>query len=374
MDIIKRAINKSNIYTYKPKNRSKQERNVWLPIVLILGIIIISAISFFFYKVNQPNSQDSKFIKFDVKNGESVKQVSQNLKNQNLIQSEFYFNSYIYFKFASKKIRSGNYEINTKMSIADIANIISGHELSKEGKIIIIEGWNSNEIADYIADFHAQYATTRNVSFDEVKENYKQKFSAEVKNASNYDYGFLADKPKEASLEGYLYPDTYFIYRDSTPEQIIKKMLDNFNKKVTKETRDQAKNKNMSLFEALTLASIVQKEVKTPEEMRNVAGVYFNRLAADKALESDSTITYITGENKTRASKKDLKIKSPYNTYLHKGLPPGPIGNPSLTAITAVLNPIESNYLFFITDNSGKAIFSETGEEHIKKVEKHLNQ
>jgi UPF0755 protein len=179
--------------------------------------------------------------------------------------------------------------------------------------------------------------------------------------------------PKNATLEGYLYPDTYFIYADSTPETIIRKMLDNFGKKVTKDIREQAKSKNMTLNQVLTMASIIQKEVKTPEEMKLAAGLYFNRLNANKALESDSTITYVTGNYDSRASTEDLKIKSPYNTYTHNGLPPGPISNPSLIAITAVLNPTESDYMFFITDKSGKAIFSVTGEEHVENVEEHLN-
>lgn len=242
-----------------------------------------------------------------------------------------------------------------------------------EDKIIIIEGQNSKEMADYIANFHAQYNNPFGQDKDRIRADFKDKFLEQVKNTSNYNYEFLADKPKDASLEGYLYPDTYYVYRDSESNEIIKKMLDNFNKKVTPEIINQIKAKNMTLYEVLTLASIVQKEVRTPEEMRMVAGVYFNRLKDGMSLESDSTLTYITGENKTRASSEDLKIKSPYNTYTHKGLPPGPIGNPSLIAINAVLNPEEHNYLFFITDKNGKAIFSETGEEHVENVQEHLN-
>ena len=131
----------------------------------------------------------------------------------------------------------------------------------------------------------------------------------------------------------------------------------------------------MTLHEVLILASIIQKEVKSPDEMRRVAGVYFNRLAANKALESDSTLTYITGRKRARATGQDLKMDSPYNTYRYKGLPPGPIGNPCLEAIQAVLNPEEHDFMFFITDNeTGEAMFSKTGKEHQKKVEEHLNK
>lgn len=299
MDIIRRAINKNNVYTYKPQKRRQQSRPILKYALIILSLIIIALIIFFIARPNQQNLE--------------------------------------------------------------------------EGKIVIIEGWNSNEIADYLANFHAKYAADKKTNYEEIKANFRQEFLQEVNNAGQYDYGFLADKPKNASLEGYLYPDTYNIYRDATPSEIITKMLDNFGQKINKNIRNQAKAKNLTLFETLTLASIVQKEVKTPEEMKTVAGLYFNRLNNDKALESDSTITYFTGKKETRASKKDLKIDNPYNTYKYKGLPPGPIGNPCLNAITAVLNPIQHNYFYFITDENGKAIFSETGEEHVEKVEEHLN-
>jgi len=359
---------KDNIYTHK----RKKTRGYLTTAIIILVFVAVFFIIFSFYKVYTPNSLKNSFQEFVVKEGEATKQISANLQEKDLIQNSFYFNFYIFVKRADKKLKTGVYQINTQMSVADIANILTGSELSQEGKIIIIEGWNSKEIANYVADFHARYST-ENGNYEEIKKNFKKKFLDEVNNPQKYSYGFFADKPKEASLEGYLYPDTYYIFRDTEPEEIIEKMLINFDQKVTKEIRDQIRDKDMTLHEVLTMASIIQKEVKTPEEMRKVAGVYFNRLAADKALESDSTLTYITGKNQTRASKKDLKIDSPYNSYLYKGLPPGPIGNPSLDAIMAVLNPEEHDFMFFITDDkTGEAIFSKTGFEHQQKVEEHL--
>ena len=359
---------KNNIFTYP----NKSKKGLFSSLLIILLFIVIIFIIFLFYKVYSPSSIKNSYQEFVVKEGETVKQISGNLKNQNLIHNPFYFNFYIFIKRADKKLKTGVHQINTKMSVADIANILCGSQLSSEGKIIIIEGWNSKEIADYVSDFHARYSTN-NSNYEKIKENFKKQFLAEIKNPEKYDYGFFADKPKESSLEGYLYPDTYYIYRDTEPEEIIKKMLNNFDQKITKEIRDQIRQQNKTLHEVLIVASIIQKEVKTPDEMRKVAGVYVNRLTADKALESDSTITYITGKNRTRASKKDLKIKNKYNTYRYKGLPPGPIGNPCLKAIQSVLNPEEHDFMFFITDDeTGEAIFSKTGFEHQKKVEEHL--
>ncbi len=373
MDIIKKAINKNNIFTNKPSKHLQKEHNIFGLLIIIIVAILFLLASFFSFKFYQSNSKTSKFIEFNVAKGEGVSDLAKDLHNQGLISSEFYFKTYVSLKLANKKVNPGKYELNQKMSIADIARMITGNKSSQQQKIVIIEGWNSKQIADYLGDLYAKNNASRNVKYDELKKDFQEKFLAEVNNPQKYNYDFLADKPKDASLEGYLYPDTYFVYADSNPETIIKKMLDNFGQKVTKDIREQVKSKNMTLNQVLTLASIIQKEVKSPEEMNLVSGLYFNRLKAEKALESDSTITYVTGNYDSRASAQDLKIKSPYNTYTHKGLPPGPISNPSLVAINAVLNPTESNYMYFITDKSGKAIFSETGEEHVKNVQKYLD-
>ncbi|MDD3887154.1 MAG: endolytic transglycosylase MltG [Patescibacteria group bacterium] len=375
MDIIKKAISKNNISVNKPsKYLTQKNYHLFRIAIIVIASILLLVGIFFSRQFYKSNSKISKFVEFNVERGESVSLMAKKLHDQNLISNEFYFKTYIFLKRANKKVNPGKYELNQKMSIADIAGMVTGNKSSQQQKIVIIEGWNSKQIADYLADLYAKNNASKNVKYDELKNDFQEKFLAEVNNPQKYNYDFLADKPKDASLEGYLYPDTYFVYVDSNPETIIRKMLDNFVQKVTKKIIEQAKNQNMSLYEVLTLASIIQKEVKTPEEMKLAAGLYFNRLKADKALESDSTITYFTGNYDSRASAKDLQIKSPYNTYTHKGLPPGPISNPSLIAIEAVLNPTESDYMYFITDKNGKAIFSETGQEHVENVEEHLNQ
>jgi len=375
MDIIKKTINKNKINVNKPsKYLTQKNYHLFRIAIIVIASILLLVGIFFSRQFYKSNSKISKFVEFNVERGESVSLMAKKLHDQNLISNEFYFKTYIFLKRANKKVNPGKYELNQKMSIADIAGMVTGNKSSQQQKIVIIEGWNSKQIADYLADLYAKNNASKNVKYDELKNDFQEKFLAEVNNPQKYNYDFLADKPKDASLEGYLYPDTYFVYADSNPETVVRKMLDNFGQKINKDVREQIKNKNMTLNQVLTLASIIQKEVKTPEEMKLVSGLYFNRLKADKALESDSTITYVTGNYDSRASATDLQIKSPYNTYTHKGLPPGPISNPSFVAIEAVLNPIESDYMYFITDKNGKAIFSETGQEHVENVEEHLNQ
>ncbi|MFH1392198.1 MAG: endolytic transglycosylase MltG [bacterium] len=157
----------------------------------------------------------------------------------------------------------------------------------------------------------------------------------------------------DENLEGYLFPDTYRFYKNSTAEQAIKKMQDNFNAKVGEISYDD-----------LILASIVQKEVSNQEDMKKVAGIFLKRLKVNMPLQSDATINFITGKNLTQPSIKDTKTASPYNTYLNLGLPLAPICNPGLTAIEAVQNPEESAYWYFLTPPDIPTIYSKSLEEH----------
>jgi len=164
------------------------------------------------------------------------------------------------------------------------------------------------------------------------------------------------------NLEGYLFPDTYRFYQNDTPEKIIKIMKDNFNSKVGLVDRD-----------AVILASIVQKEVLKPQDMKIVAGIFKNRLERDYPLQSDATINFITGKGLVQPSIKDTKVDSPYNTYQNIGLPPGPICNPGLEAIKAVLNPAKTDYWYFLTLPNMETVYSKTFQQHKSAKQKFLN-
>ena len=184
----------------------------------------------------------------------------------------------------------------------------------------------------------------------------------------------LSDKPSGASLEGFLFPDTYRVFKGSTSEEIINKMLTNFETKLTLELRSIIANKEATIFQTITMASILEKEIRLSDDLSVAADVFYKRLRVSKPLESDATLNYVlpAALRKSRLSTADLKNSSPYNTYRYQGLPPGPIGNPGMKAIEAAILPQPNNYWFFLTTPDGETIFSKTAEEHIRNKQKYL--
>ena len=199
-----------------------------------------------------------------------------------------------------------------------------------------------------------------------------QEFNGEMVDGFQLQYKFLSDLPSGTSLEGFLFPDTYRFDKEIKKEQIIKKFLDNFDKKLTPDLREKISRQNKSLYEIINLASIVQQEAVGEEEMPMIAGVFANRLRIGMALESDATINYITGKKMRQPLLEDTKIKSPYNTYANRGLPPTPICNPGLAAIKAAIEPAVSDYLYFLHPLNEPAVFSKTLDEHNKNRIKYL--
>ena len=206
----------------------------------------------------------------------------------------------------------------------------------------------------------------------------KEKF-VEVINNYDFDYPFLDDLVTSSDriyrLEGYLFPDTYEFYTDSSEEAAIAKLLDNFNRKFIDEYYDRCEELGITVDEAITLASMIEKEAKYADEMGDVSSVFHNRLDNSSTypyLESDATIMYAiahdTGSRLDNMTGDDLEYETAYNTYTHKGLPPGPIANPGLNSIKYALYPNETNYYYFVSDSSGRMLFATTYEEHLANI------
>jgi len=256
-------------------------------------------------------------------------------------------------------------------------------------KITIIEGWNNQEVGVYLEK-------QLGISQTDFVESQKS-FSAE-------DFDFLSSKPAKATLEGFLFPDTYLVLEQSTAAQVIEKLLNNFALRLSTAQGDLEFGSNgrftipgyenvtingkkgLSVFDLVTLASILERETgrdvsagssdskqRLDEERKVVAGIFYNRLLASQALQSDATINYATGKNVAAPSLADTQVKSLYNTYLHAGLPPGPISNPSLSSLMAVFHPIRTNYFYFLHKQpSGEVVYSRTFEEHVSNKNKYL--
>jgi UPF0755 protein len=233
-----------------------------------------------------------------------------------------------------------------------------------ETSATVIEGWNVDEIAAY---------------YEKLGLFPKSEFIKATQDFDTKNFP-LVDRTNSKSLEGYLFPDTYRFAKDATPNDVITKMLTDFSSRVTDLGVEDANTKynGLSLYEIITLASIIEKEsggdgattgaLSLQDERDLVASVFYNRMAIGQALESDATINYITGKDTPAASASDLAVNSPYNTYKHAGLPPGPICNPSLGSIKAALFPAKSDYYYFLHKQpSGQVDFSRTFEEHKSK-------
>jgi UPF0755 protein len=230
--------------------------------------------------------------------------------------------------------------------------------LKAEKEITIVPGWNLKNIGVYLAG--------EGLALKENILNLK---------ASDYSasYDFLKDAPKNATLEGYIFPDTYRVYASSTLNDIIVKTLNNFDNKLSAVDRTEIKNQGKTIYEVMTMAAVIEKEVKSAADMKIVAGIFWDRIKNGQALQSCATLAYILNENKAQYSYEETRTPSPYNTYINRGLPPGPICSPSANAITAVIYPTKTDYNYFLTDPAtSQTIFSATYDEHLKNKNKYL--
>ncbi|MCK5413257.1 MAG: endolytic transglycosylase MltG [Candidatus Pacebacteria bacterium] len=333
-------------------------------IIFSLSLILIGLFSYISIqtKIIEPlNVQDDTKREFVIENGEGVKQIAANLETEDLILGSDYFEIYIWQENLSSKLQAGRYELSPSMTMEQMTDLFTGGKIiDNQVKITIPEGFLVTEIDQRLAEN------------DLIEEGEFIEFD-KVQNFDISKYKFLNDLDKINSLEGFYFPDTYIYYADASVQEIAEKMLDNFDKKLSIDLRLEIEKQNKNIFEIIILASIVEKEAGSTEDMKEIASVFQNRLDIDKALESDATINYFVGEKRSQATYDDLKIDSPYNTYLYKGLTLGPISNPGINAIEAVIYPVETDYFYFLSKKTGETIFSKTYEEHLINKRKFLD-
>jgi len=293
---------------------------------------------------------DEELTIFTIEQGEGLDSIASNLKERGLISSKLLFNSYIFIQDEQSLLQVGEYNLSPLMSISEIAEkIVKGETI--ENKITIIEGWNLKNIAQYLEDKEI----TQKEDFLEIASSSK---------TFNQDFLYLDDKPTEEGLEGYLFPDTYSIRTTDSAEDIIKMMLNNFDKKMTSDLREEIEEQNKTIFEIITMASLLEKEVRGEEDKKIVSGIFWKRIANKYPLQSCATVAYALGQDKWRYSIEDTKIDSPYNTYQHLGLPKGPICNPGLESIEAAIKPETTKFWYYLSTPEGETIFSKTLHEH----------
>ena len=301
-------------------------------IIIFIILIILAAYAGWVFDIvfiSQNNSAQST--SFSISKGEGVHQISSDLKKAGLIANSFVFEAYIWFTHSSNKILAGDHVLNGTWSVrALVRELTTGSTLTNETTIKILEGWNLRDTANYLekqgictsAEFY-DAAGRPGVNYD-LNKDYKR-----PPDFSN-GHAILDAKPKNYGYEGFLFPDTYRIFKDASARDIVEKTINNFERRVNKEMLAAISSSGRNLYDVITLASIIEKEEKTIEDKKMVAGIYYNRLRIGMALQADPTVNYITGNQDGGPSAQDLEIKNPYNTYKYKGLPPGPISNPAL--------------------------------------------
>jgi len=320
-------------------------------IILIAVAVLLGGLFYFRYQVYYSHGDFAQDKVFEITKGEGNAQIGEKLKNERLISSDWYFYYYIRTHGFLNKFLPGKYNLNGSMTIPEIALRLTQEENILPGyvKITFPEGWDSKKMAERLSANGFEGA-----GFLEIIQNPPQGMKEK--------YDFLKNTK---NLEGYLFPDTYFLAKGTSAENVVNKMLDNFEKRNTSEDRQAIEKQGKNLDEIITLASIIEKEVRTDEDRRLVSGIFWNRIKAGQALQSCATLAFILGENKKQYSIADTQIKSPYNTYQNVGLPPGPISNPGLSAIEAAIYSMDSDFNYFLSDpDTGQTIFSKTLEEH----------
>jgi UPF0755 protein len=289
---------------------------------------------------------------FEIKSGERTQEIGQALEDSQLVKGKYYFDYYIWKTGSKGKILAGKYELKGSMTIPEIVQVLSlGEIVSNEVKVTFPEGISAKKMADILS----QKGFDGEVFLTDIKSG------AGIADA----YGFLESKPPSASLEGFLFPDTYIFFKNAKSGQIVDRMLLNFDEKLTPKMREDINSQGKNIFDIVTMASVLEKEVRTADDMKIASGIFWDRIGVGMPLQSCATIAYVLGTEKKQYSIADTQTPSPYNTYINKGLPPGPIDNPGINSILAAIYPTKTEYNYFLTDPAtGKTIFSKTLEEH----------
>lgn len=353
----------------KRKRKSKKSPIIILCLLLIIGISV-GLVSYNYYSLYQKGGiklDKNNFghdVNISIKMGTSPKEISEALKNANIIDNSLLF----YLKSKNdgsyKNFQAGDFVLNTSMDYNQIIETLQKPKQDEQLKLLVKEGQTQEDIARTLDEQGI-------VSYDDFMT---------ACNTINFDYSFLKDLPKNdartSKLEGYLYPDTYYLSKNETAESIINKLLTRFNKLYTEDMSKKANDMGLTTDEVITIASIIEREVKYKPEKNIVASVVYNRLKQNIKLQMDATVLYAKKEHSDRTLISDTKIESPYNTYYINGLPIGPISNPSIDTIEAVLNPANTDYLYYVVkdDTTGEHFFTADYNEFLSAKDKYVKK
>jgi UPF0755 protein len=320
--------------------------------IYLSGLILLQS-----KDLTQPLNPDGSVVKLTIDPGESVSSITGKLWEEGLISNPGVFRSYLQYTGLDTRLKAGEYKLSPDMSPIEIAQAIQS-SISADVTLTILPGWRVEEVANALP------SSGFNITPEE--------FLAAVQTHPD-GYSFSTCMAND-SLEGYLFPGSYTLPRESTLNDLLPQILMKFETEVNPEIRSGFTTQGLDLCQAVTLASMIEREAVLEEEMPLIASVFYNRLNSGDVLASDPTVQYALGYNQDQEtwwtnplSIQDLKVDSPYNTYVNSGLPPGPISNPGLAALRAAAFPAQTPYYYFraACDGSGRHLFSETFEGHL---------
>ncbi|TCL37194.1 UPF0755 protein [Anaerospora hongkongensis] len=320
--------------------------------VLVLVLMVITGFEYWRDSGVMVSTYEGRTETLTVKPEMTVKDIGEVLFQNGIIHNATLFRINAKVQGAENSLQAGNYVLSSKMSMSDIIDkMVRGDTVYR--LLTIPEGYNVEQIAKLL---------------DEQGLGDGATFKALARNFTPLDY--MVQQPGIIyPVEGYVFPDTYRINPGMTEEGILKMLVANFDKKLTTDMRERARALGLSLHQAVTLASLVEKEAKLDTERPVIAGVFYNRLKQNMPLQSCPTVQYILGYPKAELTIADTQIMSPYNTYQNLGLPPGPIASPGMAAIQAVLYPADTPYFYFVAAKDGSHRFNKTYEEHLAAVD-----
>lgn len=343
----------------QPKKMSEQQRSFservkeWVKnhlwISFFTSSVVLVATIHLYIALFVPPSKERVWKEVEVQEGMSFKAIAAVLQKEGIIRFRGYFELLGRMEGISRKVRVGYYGLNTNMSMWDVLDALRNGKII-EYQVIIPEGYNLYQIGWTLSNTPLISSPNEFINLVKNKEYVRS-------------LGIEAD-----TLEGYLFPDTYYFPKGIKLADIPKKMVQRYKAVFVDSYRSRAKEMGFTEHQIITLASIVEKEAKVSSERKVIAAVYLNRLNKKMKLQADPTAVYGTKAWVTNVTKQDLKRPSRYNTYLHKGLPPGPIANPGQGAILASLYPEKVDYIFFVAQGDGSHYFSKEYKDHEKAI------
>ncbi len=340
---------------------------------IIIAILIACGafgVWFLYSEIYTAEAQHAEKVEFTIKSGESVTALSEHLDEKQIIRNAWIFRKYLSLKNLDVKVRAGEFQVESPITLARVAEALK-HPSQSEREITIIPGWTLRDIATY---FEKEGVASKKEFYDLVGEpavNYKTILDGPK---VQFDLEVFSDKPKHVSFEGYFAPDTFRVFADASLKDIVKKIMQHRNSQFTEQMYEDIKKSNRTVFEVITIASLLEKEVRGEEDKKVVSDLFWRRYDSNWALQADSTVHYAVGtDGNVFTTKEDRESASPWNTYRYPGLPLGPISNPSVESITAAIYPKKNDYWYFLTTlDTGEVKYGKTLEQHNANVQKYL--